>query len=62
METTLTWNTVRGMYYRLQRTTDLLNWTDVTPAMHAVNGTMSVVDTSAVSPVKLFRVIRITAP
>lgn len=63
----VTWNAVRGMYHKVQSTTDLVTWTDATPAaISYVNGAIATdtsgswIDTSPVPGRKFYRVVRST--
>ena len=66
---TLTWTAVRGMYHKVQTSTDLVTWTDAAaPSQSYVNGAIATdssgtwTDTSPLASQKYYRVHRSTSP
>ena len=58
----VTWNTIRGMYYKVRTSPDLQTWTDVAPLAITYDTTGTYTDTNAVPTKKFYKVVRSTAP
>jgi hypothetical protein len=65
----VTWKAVRGMYHKIQYTTDLINWTDVAPYSLSYSNGSLVGDSSGtwtdVAPAgtqRYYRVVRTANP
>jgi hypothetical protein len=64
----VTWNAVRGMYHKLQTSTDLIIWTDPPYTQSYANGALATdssgiwTDTSPLASQKYYRVRRSTSP
>ena len=58
----VTWNTIRGMYYKVRTSPNLQNWTDVAPLAITYDTTGSYTDNAANPEYKFYQVVRSTAP
>ncbi len=59
---TVSWNAVRGMHYKLQRSGDLQSWADASTMSPAYSDTMSHVDTAPDPSRRFYRVLATTTP
>ena len=58
----VTWNTIRGMYYKVRTSPNLQNWTDVAPLAITYDTIGSYTDNAANPEYKFYQVVRSTAP
>jgi len=58
----ITWNATRGMYHKVQFSTDLVDWTDATPFTQAYDSNGSWTDSAPLPGEKFYRVMRSPAP
>jgi hypothetical protein len=58
-QVTIQWQSGIGSTYRVQRSADLINWSDLNPAITATAVTSSFTDTAATGPQRLYRVVLI---
>ncbi len=56
------WNTTRGMYYKVQVSSDLSHWTDLTTSTQYYDTTATVTDPTAPSGPRFYRVLRSNGP
>lgn len=61
-QATLRWTAVRGMYQKVQVSSDLMTWTDATAAAQTYDTNGSWTDTSPAPGCKFYRVVWSAAP